>query len=183
MQSPGHDAAQPRPPPSRLGATLLDHIAADWPEFAAVRAAASAPARKSRLSATLSILVNELRVSAAAAYLCHGAHRPCVGPIAAADQQRADDTVARASRLISHARTLVTDGAPLLEQHWHLTSVQAASVVHQLARTVGPPAECGARDALPIPVAPPRPQRAAFGQSADLFLALIGRGLGIDAAP
>ena len=50
-----------------LSSAVLAHIAADWTEFAAVRAASRALSHKSRLANALSIAVNEVRVSLAAA--------------------------------------------------------------------------------------------------------------------
>ena len=59
--------ARPAPP---LSTALLSHIAADWPEFAEIRAAASALSHKQRLAQSVSALVNELRVAFAGALLC-----------------------------------------------------------------------------------------------------------------
>jgi hypothetical protein len=57
-----------QPPPLR--ASILNHVAAAWPTFYDLRAAAGARAHKERLRNTVSILINELRVALAAAQLC-----------------------------------------------------------------------------------------------------------------
>ena len=60
----------PRTP--SLSGAILAHIAADWTEFAEIRAAARALSQKSRLTNALSIAVNEVRVALAAALLSSG---------------------------------------------------------------------------------------------------------------
>lgn len=82
----------------RLSSVLLDHVAADWPEFAALRAAVSAAGRKSRLPAAVSIAINELRVAIAADFLTR-ADRPR-GPMGGSEQA---DSRALAERLVAHA--------------------------------------------------------------------------------
>ena len=53
-----------------LHRAILYHIAADWEEFANIRAAARALSQKSWLRNALSIAVNSVRVVLAAAALC-----------------------------------------------------------------------------------------------------------------
>ena len=60
----------PRTP--SLSGAILAHIAADWTEFAEIRAAARALSQKSRLTNAPSIAVNEVRVALAAALLSSG---------------------------------------------------------------------------------------------------------------
>jgi hypothetical protein len=58
------------PPP--LAHAILDHVAADWPDFALIRPAASSLQSKARLPQAISMAVNELRVALASAALGHG---------------------------------------------------------------------------------------------------------------
>ena len=99
------DAAAGGAPP--LSRAILSHIAHDWPEFAEVRAAARALSQKSRLSNALSIAVNEVRVSLAAALLC--SDQQGVGCDQREDAEARSETVRRALRLHSHARAIVSD--------------------------------------------------------------------------
>ena len=126
------------PPP--LAHAILDHVAADWPDFALIRPAASSLQSKARLPQAISMAVNELRVALASAALGHGlsAHE--------ANAQRAAQAEARAGRLLMHARAIVSDGARPLMEAWHLSVTQKDLVIGQLASAVGPG---GARPRLP----------------------------------
>ena len=71
---------------------FLAHITADWEDFAELRRAASARGHRSRLSNAVSILVNEIRVSMAAALLS----APLLGS-AAPDAAAASEATAKAA--------------------------------------------------------------------------------------
>ena len=96
-------------PPLRCA--ILAHVAADWPEFAELRAAARALSQRTRLTNAVSIVSNELRVALAAALLC--TDRSALPPLvpSSEDEQHRMDTIQRAVRLYEHARAIVADGA------------------------------------------------------------------------
>ena len=54
-----------------LSNAILQHVAADWPEFARIRASARALSQKTRLAHSVSIAANEVRVAMASALLSH----------------------------------------------------------------------------------------------------------------
>jgi len=111
-----------RVPP--LSSTVLAHIAADWTEFAAVRAASRALSHKSRLANALSIAVNEVRVSLAAALLSTDRSAAPVTVLSRDDEAARLDTIQRALRLHSHARAVITDCAGPLAAEWHMSEAQ-----------------------------------------------------------
>ena len=93
-----------------LRSSILHHIAADWEEFADIRAAARALSQKSRLRNALSIAVNSVRVALAAAAVC--ADRSACLPatvLSHEDEQHRLDTIQRALRLHAHARAVLMD--------------------------------------------------------------------------
>ena len=154
-----------------LSHAILDHVAAGWPEFAAIRAAASAGSHRQRLPQCISIAINELRVALAAALLSDPQEHD------AADAQRAIAAVTRAQQLYTLARAIVTDGKEPLMRAWHLSESQADLVVEQLASVAGPatqlPTPCAP---LAQPVSAPRPSKQPFQQSIPLFLAAVAQG-------
>jgi hypothetical protein len=153
-------------------------VAADWPEFAQLRPAASA-LQKSRLIQAVSIVVNELRVALASAALGH------LGSAQPDDQARAEQAEARAARLLGHARAIVSDGALPLREKWHLTEAQRDLVIGQLSTVVGPATDTQQADGAgpsPQPVSGPRPERCAFQQGVHLFLAAIAQGTALTPA-
>ena len=103
------------PPP--LHTAVLSHIAADWPEFAAIRGAAGTHSHRQRLQQTVSIAINEVRVALASALLCTQA-RASRAPDALEDERQDEAAIARAHRIYGYARTIVTDG----QRRWSLTS-------------------------------------------------------------
>ena len=117
---------------------FLAHIAADWEDFAELRRAASARGHRSRLSNAVSILVNEIRVSMAAALLSAPLHGS-----AALDAAAASEATAKAARLYAYARTIIADGRAALVEAWHFTAEQCDTVLTCLASAVGPPPRLG----------------------------------------
>ena len=132
---------------------FLAHIAADWEDFAELRRAASARGHRSRLSNAVSILVNEIRVSMAAALLSAPLHGS-----AALDAAAASEATAKAARLYAYARTIIADGRAALVEAWHFTAEQCDTVLTGLASAVGPPPRLGPDDIprpLPAPMSGP----------------------------
>ena len=164
-------------PPLRFA--LLDHIAADWPEFQQLRPAASALSARSRLQNTISIVVNELRVAFAAALLSTQSLEQDTVPPSADDRAAAVRCGDTAQRLYAHSRALVADGASLLQDAWHWSAPQSHLLVSSLACTVGGGAAASEPDTLPLrsPTSGPRPVRQTFEQGVPLFLAAIAQGL------
>ena len=107
--------ARPAPP---LSTALLSHIAADWPEFAEIRAAASALSHKQRLAQSVSAVVNELRVAFAGALLCTR-DAQLYNPLSPEDAARNEQTIAHALRLHGHSTPALTSTiiqSPILTQ-------------------------------------------------------------------
>ncbi len=102
-----HASDNPRTLP--LSSAVLAHITADWTEFAAVQAASRALSHKSRLPNALSIAVNEVRVSLAAALLSTDWSAAPVTMLSRDDEAARLVTIQRAFRLHSHARAVITD--------------------------------------------------------------------------
>ena len=94
-------------PPFR--SSILYHIAADWKEFADIRAAAKALSQKSQLRNALSIAVNSVRVALAAAALCADRSALPATVLSHEDEQHRLDTIQRALRLHAHARAVLMD--------------------------------------------------------------------------
>ena len=160
----------------------LADIAADWPEFAELRGAASAFSHRQRLAQVVSILVNELRVAFAAALLCERAPHERGGH-QTADEARDLETMARARTLYAHARSVVDDGGTRLASEWFLRPEQCNLVVTQLALAVGggmplPPPQTTAG----IPLSGPRGDRQPFEHRVHLFHAAVAQGMPLDRA-
>ena len=172
------DAAAGGAPP--LSRAILSHIAHDWPEFAEVRAAARALSQKSRLSNALSIAVNEVRVSLAAALLC--SDQQGVGCDQREDAEARSETVRRALRLHFHARAIVSDCAEPLGVDWRLSDQQIGKVRQAFIAVVGGDASPSPTSAAPIPTSPPRASLETYAQSVHLFLAAIAQGMPAPAA-
>ena len=96
----GGDGALP------LRSAILHNIAADWEEFADIRAAARALSQRSRLRNVFSIAVNSERVALAAATLCADRSAPPATVSSREDEQHRLDTIQRALRLHAHARAV-----------------------------------------------------------------------------
>ena len=91
---------------------ILEYLSAEWLGFRELRSAASALGQRDRLRNAISILVNDVRVAMAGAFLT-AARRPspgAAGPLTAADSARIDADVERARHMHSCARMLLTDG-------------------------------------------------------------------------
>ena len=159
---------------------FLAHIAADWEDFAELRRAASARGHRSRLSNAVSILVNEIRVSMAAALLSAPLHGS-----AALDAAAASEATAKAARLYAYARTIIADGRAALVEAWHFTAEQCDTVLTGLASAVGPPPRLGPDDIprpLPAPMSGPRPTLQPFEQKVHVFLAAVAQGMAMQRA-
>lgn len=143
------------PHPPVLAHAILDHVAADWPEFAEVRAAARAFSQRSRVQQTISAAANEVRVALAAALLAADRNGLAVGPQTVADSEASAELVSRAHRLFDHARAIVFDGAGPLAAQWHLSPAQVETVRRGLAVVVGGlPRDEPAPAAASVPVSP-----------------------------
>ena len=78
-----------------LRSAIPYHIAADWEEFADIRAAARALSQKSRLRNALSIAVNSVRVALAAAALCADRSASPATVLSREDELHRLDTIGR----------------------------------------------------------------------------------------
>ena len=143
-----------------LGSAVLAHIAADWTEFTAVRAAARALSHKSRLTNALSITVNEVRVSLAAALLSTD-RSAAPDTVLSRDDEAArldtSDTTQRAFRLHAHARAVITDCAAPLAAEWHMSEAQVCKVMDALGSVVGGAGMAPLPAPALAPTSPPRP--------------------------
>ena len=151
-------------------------MSAEWPGFGDLRYAASAPDQRDRLRNAVSILVNDVRVAMAGAFLT-ATRQPSPGALLAVDAARIDADVERARHLHSCARMLLTDGLRPLAPAWRFSESQVDLVRVQFARVVGPlagAAESATRP-LPVPTSGPRPERR-------LFLAAVGQGMAFEQA-
>ena len=167
----------PRTP--SLSGAILAHIAADWTEFAEIRAAARALSQKSRLTHSLSL--SEVREALAAALLSSGRSGSRATASSRDDEAARLDTIQRALRLHAHARAVVTDCAGPLATDWHLSELQVQKVLEAFASVVrgsgvAPPAQA------PVPTSPPRPLVQDYGQTVHLFLAAVAQGMPAAAA-
>ena len=77
MSEPSH-----RVPP--LDSWIVENSAAEWPGFRDLRSAASALGQRDRLRNTVSILVNDVRVAMAGAFLT-AERLPSAGPLSAVE--------------------------------------------------------------------------------------------------
>ena len=173
-----------RVPP--LDSWILEYLAAEWPGFGDLRSAASAPGQRDRLRNAVSILVNDVRVAMAGAFLTV-TRRPspgAAGPLSAADTSRIDADAARARHLHNCARMLLSDGLRPLATAWHFSERQVDLVREQFARVVGPLAGVaeGAARPLSVPTSGPRPERRPFEHAVHLFLAAVGQGMAFEQA-
>ena len=165
---------------------ILEYLSAEWPGFKELRSAASALGQRDRLRNAISILVNDVRVAMAGAFLT-AARRPssgAAGPLTAADSARIDADVERARHMHTCARMLLTDGLRPLVTAWHFSDAQVGLVREQFSRVVGSPS---AEDAatprpLPVPVSGPRPEQRPFEHAVHLFLAAVGQGMAFEQA-
>jgi hypothetical protein len=175
-------------PVTPLGNAVLQHVAADWPEFADVRASARALSQKTRLTHSVSIAVNELRVALSAALLNHDCGLRPPTALSREDAAYRESAKARAGRLFAHARAIVTDGERPLREEWHMSAAQIALVRSALGGAVGGLRQSGieqtttAPEPARIPVSPPRPEQLSFGQSVHIFLAAVGQDMPLGAA-
>ena len=168
------------PPP--LSSAILSHISADWPAFADVRASARALSSKTRLTNTLSIAVNEVRVAMAAALLCTDRSASPDTALTKEDEAARQHTIERALRLHSHARSIVSDCAGPLASEWFLSVAQVQKVVSALSSVVGGLAPKVPPPPAPVPVSPPRPTAQTYEQGVHLFLATVAQGMPLSMA-
>ena len=166
-----------RVPP--LSSTVLAHRAADWTEFAAVRAAARALSHKSRLTNALSITVNEVRVSLAAALLSTDRSAAPDTVLSRDDEAARLDTIQRAFRLHAHARAVITYCAAPLAAEWHMSEAQVCKVMDALGSVVGGAGMAPLPAPAPAPTSPPRLLVEGYGQSVHLFLAAVAQGMSL----
>ena len=167
-----------------LDSWILEYLTAEW--LRDLRSAASAPGQRDRLRNAVSILVNDVRVAMAGAFLT-ATRRPspgAAGPLLAADAARIDADVERARHMHSCARMLLTDGLRPLATTWCFSESQVGLVREQFARVVGPLAGAaeGAARPLPVPTSEPRPERRPFEHAVHLFLAAVGQGMAFERA-
>ena len=167
-----------------LRCAVLSHIAADWPEFQQLRAAASALSARSRLPNATSTVVNEVRVACAAALLSERQSGAGVPAPAEVDRVAAQACRDRAPRLYEHCRSPVADGAGPLQVSRHWTAAHSALVLTALAGAVGGGAGSAEPAPPPLrsPTTGPRPTRQTYEQCVPLFLAEVAQGLHIDEA-
>ena len=71
---------------------LLNHVAADWPDFADIRRSASAY-NHTRLLASVSAATNEVRVALAAAFLVSISEASAPAPALGPDHHANQDTI------------------------------------------------------------------------------------------
>ncbi len=101
-----------------------------------MRAAARALSHKSRLRNALSITVNEVRVSLAAALLSTDRSAAPDTVLSRDDEAARLDTIQRALRLHAHARAVITDCAGPLAAEWHMSEAQVGKVMDALGSVV-----------------------------------------------
>ena len=170
----------PRLPP--LSSTILFHIAADWAEFADIRAAARALSHKSRLVNAVSIVSNEIRVALAAALLCTDRSSQPATVLSRDDESHRLDTIQHAARLYAHARAAISDCAEPMATEWHMSESQIRIVRDALGSVVGGVAASPPPPPAPVPDSPPRPLAQAFDQGTQLFLAAVAQGMPLGSA-
>ena len=111
-------------------------MAAGWPSFAALRAAATSGQKKSRLAKETSAVVNELRVALAACFLSESTRRTG-GPLTTADTRQAAELKHAAEERLAQARAITADGRKLLRALWYFSYSQADLVVNQFGAVAG----------------------------------------------
>ena len=118
--TPDVRAFTPSPP---LDSWILEYLAAEWPGFRDLRSAASALGQRDRLRNAVSVLVNDVRVAMAGAFLT-ATRRPSLGaagPLSAEDAARIDADVERARDMHSCARSYAMHGlSASAPYHWIL---------------------------------------------------------------
>ena len=125
--------------------------------------------------------MNELRVVFAAALLA--SRQDTSAASTPADEAAVADTVERARRLYSAARSLVLDCPPSLERVWRMTDAQVSLIVSHVSRVVGlTPRGALARAPAGLPTSAPRPEDCVFEHASHLFVAAVGQGLPLDRA-
>jgi len=164
-----------------LSSAILSHIAADWPEFAEIRAAARALSHKSRLTNALSIAVNEVRVALAAALLSSGRPGAHVSVLSREDEAARLGVIQRALRLHAHSRAVLSDCAGPLSTEWHLSCDQIRKVMAAFGSVSGGSGSEPSSMPAPIPTSPPRPLAQDYGQTVHLFLAAVAQGMSAEA--
>ena len=174
MNSSAHRGSGPPP----LHTAVLAHIAADWPELAAIRGAAGTHSHKQRLQQTVSIAINEVRVALASALLSRQA-LASRAPDAREDERQDEAAIARAHRIYGHARAIVSDGQRAMADLWCMHPDQCALVIDQLAMVVGPARAAETRPAPGggTPTSGPRPARQPFSHGVFLFHAAVAQGM------
>ena len=130
---------------------ILSHIAADWPDFQELRAAASAFSAKSRLTNSVSILVNELRVAFGAALLSAGPRACPHRCICSRPRCQLGNNTARTPAAHARARPLLRRAPrprPGIGGPTRSTSYSASSLQQSVRRqtTSSPPLQSPARD-------------------------------------
>ena len=169
-----HTAGDGAPP---LRSAILHHIAADWEEFADIRAAARALSQRSRLRNALSIAVNSVRVALAAAALCADRSASPATVLSREDEQHRLDTIQRALRLHAHARAVLLDCEGPLASDWFLSPPQVQAVMEAFGSVVGGGGDTSPAAPSPAPTSPPRPVVQPFQQGVHLFLAAVAQGM------
>jgi hypothetical protein len=154
-----------RTPP--LSSAILEHIAADWDGFAEIRSAARALSQKSRLTNTLSIVVNEVRVALAAAFLSTGHTASSATALSRDDEAVRLDTIERGMRLHAHARAVISDCAGPLAREWHMSAGQIQKVLEAFGSVtvVGGFRQASSPAPAPVPTTPPRLLVQDYGQT------------------
>ena len=149
-----HTAGDGAPP---LRSSILYHIAADWEEFADIRAAARALSQRSRFRNALSIAVNSERVALAAATLCADRSASPAMVSSREDEQHRLDTIQRALRLHAHAHAVPMDCAGPLASDWFPSPPQVQAVMETFRSVVGGGGDTASAAPSPAPMSPPRP--------------------------
>ena len=165
-----------------LSCAILAHVAAGWPGFAEVRAAARARSQKTRLANTLSIAANEVRVALAAGLLSADRSTLGITALTSEDEQARLDTIASAQRLHGLARAVLSDCAGPLVSEWHMSAGQVQQVQEALGSVVGVSQPAVMPLPAAVPTSPPRPAAQSFEQSVHLFLAAVAQSMPLDTA-
>ena len=82
-----------------LDSCVLEYLAAEWPGFRDLGPAASALGQRDRLRNAVSILVNDVRVAMADAFLTAALSPEAAQPLSAADAAKIDAAVERARHI------------------------------------------------------------------------------------
>jgi hypothetical protein len=166
-----------RTPP--LSSAILEHIAADWDGFAEIRSAARALSQKSRLTNTLSIAVNEVRVALAAALLSTAHTASSATALSRDDEAVRLDNIERGMRLHAHARAVLSDCAGPLAREWLMSAGQIQKVLEAFGSVIGGFRQASSPAPAPVPTSPPRLLVEDYGQTVLLFLAAVAQGMAV----